>query len=125
MRRILMLLMVMTSVLVVSCHQDEDDIFTNANVVLQEQPGITIERVQGTVSLTNLNTKQVVSASNFDGNIAKVNLLRGSYAILIEGSIQYKDAQGTTQVRMFRASTDYVGLEKENFNEVYLDIIWM
>lgn len=117
--------MVMTSLLMLSCHQDEDDIFTNANIVLQEQSGISIERVQGTVSLTNLNTKQVVTASDFDGNVAKVHLLRGSYTILVEGSIQYKDAQGVTQVRLFRASTDYVGLEKENFNEIYLDIIWM
>ena len=30
-----MLLMVMGSLLLSSCHQDEDEIFTNANIVLQ------------------------------------------------------------------------------------------
>lgn len=120
-----MLLMVMGSLLLSSCHQDEDEIFTYANIVLQGESGIKIERVQGTINLTNLNTKQVVTASDFDGNVAHVNLLRGSYTILIEGSIQYKDAQGMTQVKMFRASTDYAGLEKKQSNEIYLDIIWM
>ena len=125
MRKILMLLMVMASLLNISCHQDEDEIFTNANIVLQGGADVTIERVQGTISLTNLNTKQVVTASEFDSNVAHVNLLRGSYTILVEGSIQFKDAQGKTQVRMFRASTDYAGLEKKQSNEIELDIIWM
>lgn len=80
---------------------------------------------QGTVSLTNLNTTQVFTVSSFEGNIARASILRGSYAILVEGTAQYHDASGKTYIRMFRASTDYVGLEKEGHNEAMLNIIWM
>ena len=78
-----------------------------------------------TVSLTNLNTTQIFTVSSFEGNIARASILRGSYAILVEGTAQYHDASGKTYIRMFRASTDYVGLEKEGHNEAMLNIIWM
>ena len=73
----------------------------------------------------NLNTTQVFTVSSFEGNIARASILRGSYAILVEGTAQYHDASGKTYIRMFRASTDYVGLEKEGHNEAMLNIIWM
>lgn len=125
MKRLLIICMMTCGFIISSCHHDEDSLFTEASVVLQGETDIVLDRVQGTVSLTNLNTTQVFTVSSFEGNIARVSILRGSYAILIEGTAQYHDASGKTYIRMFRASTDYVGLEKEGHNEAMLNIIWM
>lgn len=125
MRKIFMILCLVVGMVLTSCHQDEDFLFADVAVALQAGDGVTIERVQGTVSLTNLNTKQVFTISTFVGNVARGNILRSSYSILVEGTAQCRDASGKTQVRQFRASTDYVGLEKEGLNETTLNMIWM
>lgn len=125
MRKILMICTLVCGILLVSCHQDEDNIFTTAAIELQAADGITIERVQGTVTLTNLNTKQVVTSAEFNGNIAQVQVLRGAYAVLIEGSIQYRDASGTVAIRQFRATADYLALEKGNINTATLNLTWL
>ena len=117
--------MLLMGIVLTSCHQDEDELFTYADITLNAEDGISIERVQGTVSLTNLNTKQVTSSADFNGNVSRIQILRGVYSILVEGSIQYKDASGKTAVRQFRANTDYVALEKEGVNATTLQIIWM
>ncbi len=49
-----------------SCHEDEDELFTWADVVLSAGDGLTVEQVQGTARLTNLNSKQVTTTSDFD-----------------------------------------------------------
>lgn len=108
-----------------SCHPDEDDLFTTAAITLTAEQGTTIERVQGTVRLTNLNTRQVTTSAEFDGNIARVTLLRGAYSVLVEGSIQYKDAHGTTAVKQFRATSDYLEFANKSLNVATLNIVWM
>lgn len=125
MKRLLIICMMTCGFIISSCHQDEDSLFAEASIVLQGETDIVLDRVQGTVSLTNLNTTQVFTVSSFERNIARASILRGSYAILVEGTAQYHEASGKTYVRMFRASTDYVGLEKEGHNEAMLNIIWM
>lgn len=125
MRKILMICALVCGMLLVSCHQDEDNIFTTAAIELQTADNVTIERVQGTVTLTNLNTKQVITSAEFNGNTATVQVLRGAYTALIEGSIQYRDASGTVAIRQFRATADYLALEKENINTATLNITWL
>ncbi len=93
-----------------------------ASIVLQGETDIVLDRVQGTVSLTNLNTTQVFTVSSFEGNIARASILRGLVLVLVEGTAQYHRRSGKTYIRMFRASTDYVGLEKEEHNEAMLNI---
>ncbi len=124
MKKILMMCLA-AGLLFSACHQEEDDLFTTAVLTLNADDDITVERVQGTVTLTNLNTRQVVTAADFNGNTAQVRVLRGAYSVLVEGSIQYRDANGATAVRKFRCSADYTALEKENMNTVTLDIIWL
>lgn len=125
MRKILMICILLMGVVLSSCHQDEDEIFAYADVALNVDEDIDIERVQGTVCLTNLNTRQVTSSADFNGNVSCIQILRGVYSVLVEGSIQYKDANGKTVVRQFRANTDYVAFEKEGVNVTTLQIIWM
>lgn len=125
MKRILMICVALLGMVLTSCHQDEDDLFTTAAITLATEQGTTVERVQGTVQLTNLNTRQVTTTAEFDGNIARVTLLRGAYSVLVEGSMQYKDANGETSVRQFRATSDYLEFASKSLNVATLNIVWM
>lgn len=125
MKRILMICVALLGMVLTSCHQDEDDLFTTAAITLAAEQGTTVERVQGTVQLTNLNTRQVTTTAEFDGNIARVTLLRGVYSVLVEGSMQYKDANGETSVRQFRATSDYLEFASKSLNVATLNIVWM
>lgn len=125
MKRILMICVALLGMVLTSCHQDEDDLFTTAAITLAAEQGTTVERVQGTVQLTNLNTRQVTTTAEFDGNIARVTLLRGAYSVLVEGSMQYKDANGATGVRQFRATSDYLEFASKSLNVATLNIVWM
>ena len=120
-----MICVALLGMVLTSCHQDEDDLFTTAALTLTAEEGTTIERVQGTVQLTNLNTRQVTTSAEFDGNIARVTLLRGTYSVLVEGSIQYRTAQGATAVRQFRATSDYLEFASKSLNVATLNIVWM
>lgn len=125
MKRILMICVALLGMVLTSCHQDEDDLFTTAAITLAAEEGTTVERVQGTVQLINLNTRQVTTTAEFDGNIARVTLLRGAYSVLVEGSMQYKDANGETSVRQFRATSDYLEFASKSLNVATLNIVWM
>ena len=125
MKRILMICVALLGMVLTSCHQDEDDLFTTAAITLAAEQGTTVERVQGTVQLTNLNTRQVTTTAEFDGNIARVTLLRGAYSVLVEGSMQYKNANGETSVRQFRATSDYLEFACKSLNVATLNIVWM
>lgn len=125
MKRILMICVALLGMVLTSCHQDEDDLFTTAAITLVAEQGTTVERVQGTVQLTNLNTRQVTTTAEFDGNIARVTLLRGAYSVLVEGSTQYKNANGETSVRQFRATSDYLEFASKSLNVATLNIVWM
>lgn len=120
-----MICVALLGMVLTSCHQDEDDFFTTAAITLAAEQGTTVERVQGTVQLTNLNTRQVTTTAEFDGNIARVTLLRGAYSVLVEGSMQYKDANGETSVRQFRATSDYLEFASKSLNVATLNIVWM
>lgn len=125
MKRILMICVALLGMVLTSCHQDEDDLFTTAAITLAAEQGTTVERVQGTVQLTNLNTRQVTTTAEFDGNIARVTLLRGAYSVLVEGSMQYKNANGETSVRQFRATSDYLEFASKSLNVATLNVVWM
>lgn len=125
MKRILMICVALLGMVLTSCHQDEDDLFTTAAITLAAEQGTTVERVQGTVQLTNLNTRQVTTTAEFDSNIARVTLLRGAYSVLVEGSMQYKNANGETSVRQFRATSDYLEFASKSLNVATLNIVWM
>lgn len=125
MKKLLIIGLAATTLLLSACHQEEDDLFTTAVLTLEASDGITVERVQGTVTLTNLNTRQVVTAADFSGHVAQIQVLRGAYTILVEGSAQCRDTSGATSVRKFRCSADYLALEKENTNTATLSMIWL
>ena len=108
-----------------ACHADEDQLFTTAAITLTGGDDIHIERMQGTVTLTNLNTKEHVSTADFDGCTATVNLLRGVYQVSVDGQVRYRDGKGITHVDNFRASQDQVSIANGSMVMVELPIILM
>ena len=89
------------------CHKEYTDYETTAVITLAAPDSITVEQMQGTVTVTNLNNRQSYAASSFQGNQLECSLMRGVYSVSAEGSLRYRDALGQEQRRMFRASSSY------------------
>lgn len=109
----------------VSCHKDEDDIFTQADIVLTAGDGQTIEQVQGTARITNLNSKQVVTTSDFDVSTIRLQLIRSSYSVDVEGLVRYRAQDGRTYTKHMRAHSDYINLSATGYNQALLPIIFL
>ena len=108
-----------------ACHKDEDNIFTTAVITLSTADSLTIERVQGTAHITDLNSKQVTTTSDFSGATLRLYLLRSSYSADIEGLVRYHDQQGQVYTKHMRAHSDYLALDLEDTNEATLNIIFL
>ena len=120
-----LLLAVLTVTAFTACHGDEDELFCQAEVTLKAPAGMQIERMQATAMFTNLNTRQVVTTAEFDGTTAHVQLLRGAYQVLVEGTVRYTGTDGTPATAQFRAYTDYAALAQPGLNTLVLDLIKM
>ena len=126
MKKLLMILTCCMTLALTACHQDNDDYMTVATIQLDGGSDVTIERVQAMAHITNLNTKHVVSTSDFSGDQVQIELLRGAYQVSIEGVLSYTDQTGNKRIRSFRAVSDYVelvgtGTSKATINIIYLD----
>ena len=108
-----------------ACHQDEEELFATAEITLSAGDTLTIERVQGTARLTNLNSKQTTSSSDFDGATLRLELLRSSYSADVEGLLRYRNRGGASFTKRIRAHSDYLALEKAGRNEAVLEIIFL
>jgi hypothetical protein len=108
-----------------SCHKDEDDLFTQADIVLTAGDGQTVEQVQGTARITNLNSKQVTITSDFDVATIRLQLLRSSYSVDVEGLVRYRDHDGRTLTKHMRSHSDYIDLSATGYNHTELSIIFL
>lgn len=113
------------TLLTAACHQDNDDYMTQATLRLDGGDTLTIERVQATAHITNLNTRHVVSTADFTGAETRIELLRGAYQVHIEGLLSYYGQDGARRVRSFRAVSDYVELVGSGTSEADLNIIFL
>ena len=113
------------SLLLTACHQDEDELFATASITLSAGDTLSVERVQGTARLTNLNSKQVTTSSDFNAATLSLPLLRSSYSADVEGLVRYRNALGQTMTKRMRAHSDYLALEKTGRNETVLEIIFL
>lgn len=109
----------------VACAPVEDDIFTSARISITAGDDTLITGVQAQVKLTNVNTRQVVTAADFEGNTLTVNLLRGAYQIDIEGVASCLGTDGSTRHRQFRCQSDYVELISGDTNDITLYTIFL
>lgn len=113
------------SLLLTACHQDEDELFATSSITLSAGDTLSIERVQGTARLTNLNSKQVTTSSDFNAATLSLPLLRSSYSADVEGLVRYRNALGQTMTKRMRAHSDYIALEKKDHNQATLSIIFL
>lgn len=90
-----------------SCHDDSDDYFTQAEVVISAPDSVSIDKLQGTVTVQNLNSGLSSSTSAFNGQKVCLQLLRGVYSISAEGTVRYHTPSGSIRNSHFRASSSY------------------
>lgn len=108
-----------------ACHSEQDDLMTTATLRVDGGNDIVISRIQATANLTNMNSRQVTAATNFNGPTIEVLLLRGAYQVNIEGVVTYTDTDGAEHIRQFRAISDYVNLAASNHCEATLSLIFL
>lgn len=97
-----------------ACHNSTDDYMTSVTIVINGGDTLRIDRVQATATIRNLNTKQVITSTNFNGNTLKQQLLRGAYQVSVDGSIQYTNQKQQTHIRSFRSQTDFIAFGDSN-----------
>ncbi len=119
------IVLIMGTLSLTACHQEENDLFATAVITLTANDDMTITQVQAQAELTNVNTRQVTTTANFDGTTLRVELLRGAYAVLIEGVATCRDANGSIRQHQFRAQTDYVELAGTDMNITVLNMIFL
>ena len=120
----LALLVVCIPILFAACQKSNDDYYAEARVRLVLPDSLRLEKLQGTVRLTNLNNKQSFTTSTFQAGEASLEVFRGVYAVDVEGSVRYAAPDGTNQTANFRASTPYIKV-LDHPSLVSLDIILM
>ena len=86
----------------------------SVTIVINGGDTLRIDRVQATATIRNLNTKQVITSTNFNGNVLKQQLLRGAYQVSVDGSIQYTNQKQQTRIRSFRSQTDFIAFGDSN-----------
>ena len=122
---IIFLISITFVILLTACAPVEDDIFTTAHITVTGGDDVTVTSVQAQVKLTNVNSRQVTTAADFDGVSATVELLRGAYQIDIEGVATCQSAENNIRMRQFRCQSDYVEFVGRDNNEVTLKIIFL
>ena len=108
-----------------SCHKEEDDLFATGYIILTSPDGMAIDRVQAQALLTNVNTRQVTTSSDFAGERLCIEVQRGAYKIGIEGVATVHGTDGRTLTRQFRSQSEYIDLSSTGVNNVTLRIIYL
>lgn len=90
-----------------ACHGDNEDYNTSANITVTVPDSINVEKMQGTVTVVNLNNKQSYSSSEFNGTSTLIEVMRGSYSINVIGTVLYHDRQNIKHTKSFRAASSY------------------
>jgi len=94
-----------------ACNNDGEEIFTSATIGLEAADSITVQKIQGTVKVVNINTRQTTTNSQFDNLSSSMKLLRGAYQITITGYVVYLDNKSIQHTHAFIAYTDYCELK--------------
>ncbi len=90
-----------------ACYSDNEDYNTSANITVTVPDSINVEKMQGTVTVVNLNNKQSYSSSEFNGTSTLIEVMRGSYSINVIGTVLYHDRQNIKHTKSFRAASSY------------------
>ena len=123
--KILITLIVALASLMVSCHKEENDIFSTAYITLRTPDSASITNIQAQAVVVNVNTRQTTTSSQFRDSRLEVELLRGAYSVTIEGVVTVSDGIGNERIRQFRAQSDYVDLSHKTANHAELNILYL
>ena len=96
----------------------------DVTIAISSEEATEIDRVQATATLTNLNTKQTFTSTNFIGNRLTETVLRGAYKISIDGVIRYTDKKNEVRVRSFRSTTDFISVGESNSKPIEMQTIF-
>ena len=125
MKQITYMTLLAVLMLAYACHQDEDDIFTVAEITVVGGDTISIDRIQATAQLTDMNAKRTTTSADFNGSVLRVQLLRSSYSISIEGLVRYTNRQGAVSTKRMRAYSDFVDFSAKGYNQATLNLIFL
>ncbi len=120
----LIFIFILLASLMSGCEHKEYDYYTKAMVSLQMPADINAVKVQGTVELKNLSNGRVYYSSDFNNNKVELEVLRGTYMLDAEGTIVCVYPDGHEEVKIFRASDNYIELV-EQIVPVDVEIIFM
>ncbi|MBP3717033.1 MAG: hypothetical protein J6I79_05980 [Paludibacteraceae bacterium] len=96
------------AICIAGCHKEHDDYTTKVEITMVAPDSLEIERMQGTVTLTNLSNGQSYSVSEFKGSKVEVEVFRGPYAIQSEGTLMYQTKPTKeTGICGFRCNSNY------------------
>ena len=107
-----------------SCYNDSEEYMADITIVVNSKEAIKIDQVQATATITNLNSKQVFSSTNFYGNTLTETVLRGAYKIALGGIIRYIDKNNEIRVRPFRSTTDFINVGESNCDPIVMQTIF-
>lgn len=120
----LLVLTLVLCLLCVGCHQDETSYDTNAEVSLSFGDSVQIVRLQGTITLQNINTRQTHATSNLGKGTTHFTLTKGAYSLMGEGTVLYRNEKGEEKVRYFRTAQNYLEIV-DNPTQIQTPIIWL
>lgn len=107
-----------------SCNSQDEALFSSVRISPMANDSISISKLQGVVRLVNINTKQEVISSDFNGTTLNLQLLKGAYQVHFEGSAKYQSINGDVGVNKVRGYEDFVDLTNDD-NSVQLSLIFI
>ena len=124
MKRILPLIaLIIGAFAMTSCHQEQTDYYTTAQLTLTVPDSISVRQIQGTMTLQSLNTTLSQSSSSITDYSFSMQVLRGAYKVDVVGMIQYTTPNGGLQTRHYRAHSDYTPFADMPLSAATLPII--
>ncbi len=100
---------ILTTVLFNSCHKEYNDYDATVTIEMVAPDTMSIEHMQGTISLINLSNGQQYSISTFKGASVELDVFRGPYSIQGSGTLKYEGIiSGKTGVCGFRCNSSYM-----------------
>lgn len=107
-----------------SCEHKEYDYYAHVVISLQMPDDIKVLKVHGTMELKNISNGRIYSSSDFKNNTIELEVLRGAYMLDTEGTLVCIYPNGHEEVKVFRASNNYVELVENNV-QIVTEIILM
>ena len=117
---------VATGMFFTSCHKDQDELFTTAEITIDAGDSVQVNKMEVAITLTNLNTNEVVNATEQQNTQLNIRCLQGIYKVFAQGTVTLTDQQGQQRIRRFRVYKDFLQItglptSKSSLSLFYID----